>query len=154
MPNIAMRDSDNITSTFEDMFEAHQFQQLVHRPTRGNSLLDLVLYNTPTLVRGINVGPPMGSTDHATLQFTIAGKIGHNVAQTKMVRDFKAANYAKINEHLAGVDWIGTLSNANSVDQMYELPLHVLYRVIELYMPWRKVDPDWKKQVSRITSGG
>lgn len=47
MPNIAMRDSDNITSTFEDMFEAHQFQQLVHRPTRGNSLLDLVLYNTP-----------------------------------------------------------------------------------------------------------
>lgn len=62
-----------------------------------------------------------------------------------MVRDFKAANYAKINEHLAGVDWIGTLSNANSVDQMYELLLHVLYRVIELFMSWRKVDPEWKK---------
>jgi len=43
------------------------FAQLNRFPTRGASILDLVLCNDPLIVSSINVGVPFGSSDHASL---------------------------------------------------------------------------------------
>ena len=47
------------------------FKQLNPFPTRGSSILDLVLCNDPLIISKLNVGPPVGSSDHDSLTVCI-----------------------------------------------------------------------------------
>lgn len=49
-----------------------QFTQLTNTPTRENTILDLVLTNTPGLVSDLVVIPPIGQSDHAGVSFSLA----------------------------------------------------------------------------------
>jgi len=47
------------------------YSQLVHFPTRGNNLLDLVLTNVDMLVIKVTSHPPVGFSDHIMLEFSV-----------------------------------------------------------------------------------
>ncbi|KAK6035375.1 hypothetical protein COOONC_27120, partial [Cooperia oncophora] len=48
-----------------------QFVEVTRVPTRGSSWLDLILCNDAQLVRDVEVIPPIGNSDHASVDFKI-----------------------------------------------------------------------------------
>ncbi|WKY11188.1 hypothetical protein Q1695_003048 [Nippostrongylus brasiliensis] len=56
-------------------------------------------------------------------------------------RDFRTADYLGIKQHLANVDWIGTLTVLNTVNEQYEAFLAILHHVIDLFVPLKKTKP-------------
>ncbi|KAK6044307.1 endonuclease/exonuclease/phosphatase family protein, partial [Cooperia oncophora] len=110
--------------------------QYVTTGTLNENILDLVLSNEENLITGLEVLPPVGSSDHAAISFTIdAHKSEENVT---MKRDFSMANYQEIERHLTNVDWFGSLNCVDTVDAKYELFLGILSHTIELFVPVTK----------------
>ncbi|KAK6019291.1 hypothetical protein OSTOST_15079, partial [Ostertagia ostertagi] len=60
-----------VTKEFVDMFYSHNFVQYVKSPTRGSSYLDLIFCNDVALIGEVEVLPPIGSSDHASAEFTL-----------------------------------------------------------------------------------
>ncbi|KAK6058146.1 endonuclease/exonuclease/phosphatase family protein, partial [Cooperia oncophora] len=105
---------------------SHEFVQLVHTPTRGSSILDLVFCNRRFLVSGVNVLPPIGTSDHA-------------YCSSALVRDFSRVDWRAVGDYLGGVDWIGSFNSVCSVNDKYELFLSILNDVINTFVPLCKV---------------
>lgn len=56
LPDLSSANPGVSSKLFQDLFDIHGFQQAVHKPTRRNSMLDLVLCNSPKLVHDVAVG--------------------------------------------------------------------------------------------------
>ena len=50
--------------------------QVVTKPTRGNNILDLVLFSDPEMVEDIDVKCPVVNSDHSVVEFKIVKKRG------------------------------------------------------------------------------
>ena len=69
--------------------------QEVHRPTRGDALLDLVLATGDDLVRGLRVMGHLGDSDHRLLEFTIQRKVAKSCSKAAAL-DFRRADFNKL----------------------------------------------------------
>ncbi|EYC26747.1 hypothetical protein Y032_0010g946 [Ancylostoma ceylanicum] len=130
-------ESTNNSQTFLSLILTHGFQQLVTSPTRGNAYLDLLFCNDTFLIRNVQIGAPIGGSDHSTVIFDLNLLVLPEIFEYK--RDFKNADYSAILEHLANIDWLGSFNMTNTVNEMYETFLAILHHVIELFVPIRKV---------------
>ncbi|EYC13140.1 hypothetical protein Y032_0045g1289 [Ancylostoma ceylanicum] len=130
-------ESTNNSQTFLSLILTHGFQQLVTSPTRGNAYLDLLFCNDTFLIRNVQIGAPIGGSDHSTVIFDLNLLVLPEIFEYK--RDFKNADYSAILEHLANIDWLGSFNMTNTVNEMYETFLAILHHVIELFFPIRKV---------------
>ncbi|KAK6024464.1 hypothetical protein OSTOST_09723, partial [Ostertagia ostertagi] len=98
-----------VTKEFVDMFYSHNFVQYVKSPTRGSSYLDLIFCNDVALIGEVEVLPPIGSSDHASAEFTL-NVSPPTVTQRKWVRDFSKTKYEAIEQYLGNIDWVGSFS--------------------------------------------
>ncbi|KAK6054852.1 endonuclease/exonuclease/phosphatase family protein [Cooperia oncophora] len=90
---------------FLEMCETHALKQYVTTGTLNENILDLVLSNGDNLVTDLEVHPPLGSSDHATISFTTSPT------------------------------GLAPLNSVDTVDGKYELLLGILSHTIELYVP-------------------
>ncbi|KAK6061772.1 endonuclease/exonuclease/phosphatase family protein, partial [Cooperia oncophora] len=114
---------NSVSKEFVQTLYSHEFVQLVHTPTRGSSILDLVFCNRRFLVSGVNVQPLNGTSDHATVQFLL--NIVKPDPQVAMVRDFSRVDWRAVEDYLAGravgdylagLDWIASFGSVCSVN--------------------------------------
>lgn len=126
-----------VTKDFIDMFVSHNFSQLVDKPTRGESFLDLVFCNCDRLVTQLSVTPPIGNSDHATIDFLI--DVGDHASKPRLVRDFASVDFPAIERYLSDIDWFGSFGSVNSVNEMYEMFLFILHHVMDLFIPMKEI---------------
>jgi len=62
---------DDIYKVVLDFFLRNGYSQLVHFPTRGHNLLDLLLTDADMLVASVASHPPVGLSDHVTIIFSV-----------------------------------------------------------------------------------
>lgn len=69
--NAGLQSHSKVSQDFLDLTTCHDFEQLVNSPCRGSSWLDLIFCNLPSTVRDVNVSSSIGSSDHASVTFSI-----------------------------------------------------------------------------------
>ena len=86
--------------TLEDCFLA----QHVLVPTRGDSILDLILTRDPDLVSDVNTLHPLGNSDRNMILFTVHLECDIAVVK-KEIRDYKHGDYDTIRSILSDANW-------------------------------------------------
>lgn len=71
LPDLMLSNQRGTFKSFRDALKAHVFDQLVPRPTRGSSFLDLMFCNKKGLVKRARISPPIGDNNHSTALFKI-----------------------------------------------------------------------------------
>lgn len=86
--------SSPVSRRFLEMFSSQTLVQLVKCKTLGNNILDPILCNGNELVGSVEVRESIGSSDHATVHFTI--NLSVNSERFCIRRDYKKADSNKI----------------------------------------------------------
>lgn len=97
---------DNVSKIFVEVFKT----QLVSKPTRGNSVLDFVLRKRQGVVSDVRVGPPVGSSDHATVTFRLLANF-LKIEKLRWILHFISADYNQTGKYLFIIDWIGIVNS-------------------------------------------
>ena len=108
---------------FADFIMDHYFYQLVDKPTRVNSILDLVLSNSPISIASVESGPSLADvgvpSDHYPVIFETEVKLELKNAGKRHCYVFKNADFDSLNKDLsllplsAGVEEISTPEDLN-----------------------------------------
>ncbi|EYB81592.1 hypothetical protein Y032_0378g284 [Ancylostoma ceylanicum] len=140
-PDIQWHDTPTAKSKNSNSFitfcNDHNFYQMVDNPTHLSNILDLVLCNQENLVKSLKIEPPIGNSDHATVFFEL--ELLQETPPFVLRRNYKSANYDKIQSYLYSVDWYGSFNTVDTVNEKYEMFLSILKHSIELFVPVERV---------------
>lgn len=125
---------DSTCIAFKDFFASHGFSNCVYFPTRRSSHLDLILSNDSSLVKSVLSCPPIGSSDHSTVKFTLS--IIKPPPLRQRVRDYKRGDYNAFRSYLAQIDWLGSFRCLDNVDDIYHFFLSVIHHAMDLFIPY------------------
>ena len=103
---------------FLKMCSLHDLHQVVTSPTRGGSTLDLVLTSKIDNITNTQILPPIGSSDHEAIEFSILG-----APKTKRLnKEFPLLtekDYLALANHLRNINWKVSFVNSRSVDDYW-----------------------------------
>ena len=114
------------------------FTQLVESPTRGSNILDLILTNEPLFICDVTVEEPFVTGDHNRVVFNLYTNDDCDQCQRKIpnkVYDWDKADFRKIEQCLANVDWYSVVQTKLTVDELWETFCEVLYSIVDLHVP-------------------
>jgi hypothetical protein len=103
---------------FFDCVSELGLSQLVTEPTRGNSILDLILTDSDRAVFGVVVIEHFGTSDHNMVVFNIHGAVS-NLPQSNCHANYKL-DFVKLKQLLNVVDWKKSLQGCDHVDSMWD----------------------------------
>ena len=106
----------NECMVFKRLFEEKLFMhQFVTKPTRQNSILDLIFSDNEHLVNDVRVMEGIGKSDHNMIIFNLAvdSRPKNNLI---MVPDFNRANFVHIRQELAMIDWNQELAGLDTIE--------------------------------------
>lgn len=108
--NTVADDANADCKEFFDCFNDCFLSQHIVRPTRNNSILDLVLTREPDLVSNTDVIENLGNSDHSMVTFSVLHQqsISENA---RLLRDYCKGDYQSIRNHLVDVDWDAFMSD-------------------------------------------
>jgi len=117
---------------------ANGFVQSVHEPTRGNNLIDLVLTNQPLLIPTLNVAAPFSSSDHNSVNFTIAVDqcIMKQADVSKRTYLWKQGDYSAMAQYLNNYDWSYLISIYLTPDNLWRAFCDVLDEAVDMFIPY------------------
>jgi len=113
------------------------FTQAVNEPTRGNNLIDLVFTNQPFLMPSLNVTAPFSSSDHNSINFTIAVD-GHNPTQLESPKRkylWKQGDYVAMAQYLKNYDWLRIVSIYLTPDDLWRAFCDVMHEAVDMFVP-------------------
>ena len=109
--------------------------------TRADNILDLVLVNVLLIVNNLQVGPPLGNSDHNTVMFDLlVNTIPETTDSTKILPtmfrfDFGNTEWIALRNALHEVNWHSILYNTPNVDVLWEKFTSTLWEVINVHVP-------------------
>ena len=109
--------------------------QLIHEPTRGNVILDLLFTSTPDLFVSTSVLDPIHELDHSpitgklTVQVTRKGKLNRHIWH------YDRGDYESIKVALDETPWHILLANHDDVDDMVHVFSNILVDVCKEFIP-------------------
>lgn len=121
--------------------EGEDFMDLVHdcflhqhvmEPTRGDSILDLVLSSEQGLVQEVKVDCPVANSDHNVITFVIPLQVYHKGTGSKTVYKYHKADYVKVCRRLQSIDWASSTGN---IEQMWKKFKSEFIECREQYVP-------------------
>ena len=120
-------------SEFIDLVQDCYMTQHVKEATRANRILDLILSNDPEMVEDVRLYCPIANSDHNVIMFTIlAGRERKSSKQEGY--NFHKADYGRICEELASIDWKRYL-DGNNVENIWQKIKEELAKCVEKYVP-------------------
>jgi hypothetical protein len=172
LPGIDWSSSANVSSAKESEFvklcELKGLQQVNPHPTRGISLLDLVLTNDPLLVSNLLCGPPLGTSDHDSLQVAIVcpDPLGCDMGNKAVVSNDLVANsrifvWAKADwdgciQFLRSICWDDVFLNCSNANMCWSAFQNVIMPCLNKFVPTKQLLTDSvrkiKKRYPRIVS--
>ena len=115
------------------------FVQHVSLPTRLNPdhILDLVLSNDERIVDSIDVGDPLGSSDHNCIMLSVNVFVKGR-SDSVAAWDISHANWDRFCICLGDVDWVKCLADADNVNEMWGNYEHHILDCMSLSIPLRR----------------
>ena len=128
------------TSTSEsrillDIVQDNMWTQHVTKPTRLNSLLDLVITSNPDMVDEVEVVEHLGKSDHCILKWETTFLT--MTEPVKPTRDYRNANYKDMKDDLQKVDWDKEFETCNT-DQAWSKLKGTLHDLISDHVPLKQ----------------
>ncbi|EYB81617.1 hypothetical protein Y032_0378g294 [Ancylostoma ceylanicum] len=146
--NLTRKGLSAVSKSFLNLCQTHNLSQHVRSSTLDKNTLDLVLSTNPEIISDIRLGAPVGSSDHKSITFNL------NISRQQPIlvarRNFKDADFDKINQYLLGVDWYGSFGSVLTVNDMYELFIAILHHVIDEFIPLSEVPANQMKLPSHL----
>ena len=120
------------------------YSQLVNFATRGANLLDVVLTDTETSVIKLNPEPPLGTSDHITIKFTVAAECAGKVKEADSTESlcqlqWSRADYQLMCDYLCNVNWSSIVCEYPSANHSWLAFTTILKQAIDLFVPTRCV---------------
>ena len=121
-------------------------------PTRGQSLLDLILTNDPLIMSEINLKPPFSSSDHDSLtadvivclsNLTYDVEIGMNkitdisMSNNRLYNWFKA-DWVGCAEFFSKISWQDMFKNCDSSNDLWEAFKEALHSGLSIFVPLKQ----------------
>jgi len=122
---------------FINLCQTSQFTQIVNEPTRGDAFLDLIAVRDDCLVGDVTVVPPVGTSDHSAIEFSMSIQFTKYLYTYK--KDFNAVNYDLVNAELCSVDWNNIFCPMENIQVLYTKFLDVIHNLIDTHVPLQKV---------------
>ncbi|KAF4530864.1 hypothetical protein B566_EDAN018898 [Ephemera danica] len=98
------------------------------------SRLDLALSSEPHMIDKVELGPPLGASDHATVHLRLISSVQYTAPESGQRRNFWKADFDGIKQHLSYIVWPSAAA-FNNIDEHWEFILNQLERAIEIYVP-------------------
>ena len=138
---VAYGPEDSDASKFLEVIQDLYLSQHVHQPTtfregQKPSRLDLVFTNDKNMIDVIELGEPLGKSDHAVLTWDFKFRISHmNGIKAPMERSFNffKADFTGMRAALQSTDW--SFLNNLGVEEMWSHIKEVIESVIESHVP-------------------
>ena len=106
------------------------------RPGQSHNILDLVLTNEEEVIDTVDIGDPVGKSDHVTLTWVVLLSTPPMSVGEEQLLYYKG-DYGAINRDLVGLEW-DELFRDRSVEEMWNIFKDVVTRQTRLHVPARK----------------
>ncbi|KAJ3617273.1 hypothetical protein MTP99_007367 [Tenebrio molitor] len=118
--------------------ETNLSQMILHRTryraSQNPSLLDLLLTTDPQLISSVNIGPPVGISDHATVECTV--QIIDYCFPKIEKKNIRVFNYDHLNTYLNNFHW-SPFYLLDDPDEVWESLVGILNTAICLHSSYR-----------------
>ncbi|EYC34225.1 hypothetical protein Y032_0001g311 [Ancylostoma ceylanicum] len=121
-------------STILNFFASCGFTQQVHKPTRMNSILDVILTSSP-IVKDVHITPPLSTSDHNVVTFYLETE--HVKTPALPMPDFLRADYTGLSNYLSRINWWDVFQDYVNVDDVYKKFCRVIYSGFAKFVPMR-----------------
>ena len=129
-----MKAGSTKADNFLDVVMDNLWSQHVTKPTRQNSLLDLVITSDPNMVDEVEVIEHLGTSDHSMVQWEMTYRV--ELIKETPKRDFRNANFDQMKEELKTVNWNKELGD-KTTEEAWEIFKGKLHHQIESNVPMK-----------------
>lgn len=109
--------SNRVSSNFLNFFEQCGLNQIVNKPSRGESFLDIILTCSPGWE--ISYLPPLHTSDHLIICFNTKD-FSRRSHLPLPLPNFYRADYFSLNRYFTSVDWWTVFHNYSNIDELYK----------------------------------
>lgn len=129
-------DSAKFLDVVNDLF----LTQHVRKPTRGENILDLVFTSEAGLVKDLEVGCPVGNSDHNLLSWVINCEEVRSISTRTVCLDYNNGNYKDAVHELLETEWERTFENL-SVNESWTRFREIIKGIEVKYIPVKTLKP-------------
>ena len=134
-----MRDREHLFHPPQNTYFKLGAEQCTDFPTRGNSLLDLVLCSNSCLIKSIQAEPPFCSSDHVSILCHVSQHM--RIPQDNTLRpSFRKADYNLINAFLNTIDWDTVYANCISTEDYRSAFKNIMDTTVYNFVPFVNVE--------------
>ena len=122
--------------------------QLVHFPTRGNNILDLVFTTNDDLIENVVVNDEFSNSDHRAITFNLNFTCQEPNASNEKIPDYRKANFQNLREIITNTDW-GHFSNISDINEQWGFFTKTYVKAVQECIPLKrrrivhKTKPNW-----------
>ena len=122
--------------------------QLISQPTRGSSILDLLISSSPYLCSNIQLHDKLSSSDHLCITADLILSIPLNKHQSASFKyDFNKVNYDLLRAFLVTVDWQSIVNNVDAEIVWMQFSTLMSY-ILQTFVPIINFDKNNKHRVT------
>ena len=148
---------EHIQKIVFDFVISHGFAQLVNFSTRELNTLDLVFTDDDCLITDVKSRPPLGHSDHSSVELTLTMSSTDNGKPT-VTNDahhyrymWHRGDYDNMACYLSGVDWYSLICQHPSAECMWNSFVNVLWVAVGLFVPLCKNTRDAAQHIKKPT---
>ena len=132
--------SENLIHFIQDNFlTQHVSEHTRFREGQQDSLLDLIITDTPDRITDISFTAPLGKSDHVCLVYYIDGSYDSQ-SHSKESKNYYRGNYVQITEDIAAIDWEDKLNDMD-VNDSWDLFCSVISTSVNQNIPNSRATP-------------
>ena len=139
---------DNVIyNSLLNFINSYGLTQFVKHPTRESHTLDLVLSSSDSIIKNLDMLPPIGLSDHNVVLFSpnLNSSVASATNSFCEVYDWKSADNEAITNHVNSVNWNQVFEVCFNVKQCWNAFTDILYEAVNMFLPKFKYKPNQSK---------
>ena len=124
--------------TATDFICNHGLSQLVNEPTRGNSILDIILCTDLLCCDSVDILAPIASSDHSVVSFNLYISLPHDTPvfdNKPALPNYSKADWSGLCCYLMTVDWLTEFMSCVSVGEYWDKFMDIILYGIDEFVP-------------------
>ena len=114
---------------------SNNLYQLIQEPTRENSILDLLITDSPGYILNSYVNPPLATLDHCLIGGTLAFKHSPNISFARTVFDYKNTDFLALDTQLIAAPWELIYNHETSIDVILGNWYGIFWSIFNKHVP-------------------
>lgn len=139
----AIHNNSDLKNHFYDTVRLNNLSQLINVPTfvtsHSSSILDLIITDSPRLVKNCGVMSPIGTCNHSPVYCTFNLSYDIEKCYTRHVWMYKKADFNSMNDYILDIPWNYVIENDSCVDSNVNNFMNVLKDISVHFIPNKRV---------------